>query len=356
MKQRIKNLDPLRGFLALMVLLYHLPLVSKSVGLPYFGDLPIFHRGYHAVAVFFCLSGYLIIGLLYDEKKRKGSIDVKGFYVRRILRLYPVYYLVLLFGFLFYHKILPLFNVPFKINYDLGTGLALCIGFLPNVFAKLYDPGSILSILWSIGVEEQFYILIAPVLFLLPLQRYARYLLLFSIIYFVIFHTETFSLLFEYGFFYFFMSVGGMLAVLEREGKRIWFRSYGLRLLVYLMFVLYFTTDLLMTDSALLQHAMELVLFNLFIVNLANDDRITINNKFLNYLGKISYGIYMYHMIVITFVLFVFLELQKRMSLDGWPTVVAINFMTILLTILVAHISYNYFELFFLRLKKRFRT
>lgn len=64
MKKRIKNLDSLRGFLAILVLLYHLPLVSRAVDLPYFNDSPIFHRGYHAVAVLFCLSGYLIIGPL----------------------------------------------------------------------------------------------------------------------------------------------------------------------------------------------------------------------------------------------------------------------------------------------------
>jgi len=355
MKKRIKNLDSLRGLLAILVLLYHLPLVSRAVGLPYFNDLPIFHRGYHAVAVFFCLSGYLIIGLLYDEKKRTGGIDIKNFYIRRVLRLYPVYYLVMFFGFFFYHYLLPTLNVPFQINYDLYQGLLLCIGFLPNVFAKLYDPGSILSILWSIGIEEQFYLIIAPVLFTLPLHKYSKYLLIFTIVYFIAFHTETLSFLMEFGFFYFFMSMGGLLAVWERKGYSIVFKSFAMRVLVYFIFAMHFTTDLFQFENVMVQNGFELILFNLLIVNLANDERITMGSKFANYLGRISYGIYMYHMIVINFVLFVFLEIQKRMALDTWTTVLVINAITLLLTIFVSHISYKYFELYFLKLKNRFR-
>lgn len=355
MKKRIKNLDSLRGFLAILVLLYHLPLVSRAVGLPHFNDLPIFHRDYHAVAVFFCLSGYLIIGLLYDEKKRTGAIDIKNFYVRRVLRLYPVYYLVMLFGFFFYHYLLPTFNVPFQINYDLYQGLLLCIGFLPNVFASLYDPGSILSILWSIGIEEQFYLIIAPVLFTIPLHRYSKYLLIFTLVYFIAFHTETLSFLMEFGFFYFFMSMGGLLAVWERKGYSIAFKSFTMRILVYFIFAMHFTTDLFQFENVVVQNGFELVLFNLLIVNLANDDKITLTSKFANYLGRISYGIYMYHMIVINFVLFLFLEIQKRVTLDTWTTVLMTNVIAILLTILMSHISYKYFELYFLKLKKRFR-
>tara|TARA_R110002012_G_scaffold79454_1_gene202219 strand:- start:7126 stop:8196 length:1071 start_codon:yes stop_codon:yes gene_type:complete len=355
MKKRIKNLDPLRGLLAILVLLYHLPLVSSTVGLPYFNDLPIFHRGYEAVAVFFCLSGYLIIGLLYDEKKKVGAIDIKNFYLRRILRLYPVYYLVMFFGFFFYHFLLPLFHVPYQVDYDLYKGLLLCIGFLPNVFTKLYDPGSILSILWSIGIEEQFYLIIAPVLFILPLHRFAKYLLIFTILYFIAFHTEVLSFLMDFGFFYFFMSMGGLLAVWQRKGYSVAFRPFILRLVVYLMFALHITSDLFQFENVMVQNGFELILFNLLIVNLGNDERITISSKFANYVGKVSYGIYMYHMIVINFVLFVFLELQKQMVLNTWMTVLMINAISISLTIFMSHISYRYFESYFLNLKKRFR-
>ncbi len=355
MSARIKNLDPLRGYLALTVLIYHVPLVSKTVGLPNFSDLPIFHRGYHAVVVFFSLSGYLIIGLLYDEKKKFGFINIKNFYIRRILRLYPVYYFVLVFGFLYYHYLLPLFGIPFEINYKLTEGIALCVGFLPNVFAKLYDPGSILEVLWSIGVEEQFYLLIAPLLFITPLNKYFRYLLFFTIVYFVAFHTDIFFFLKKYNFMYFFMSMGGLLAVLNKMGHKLHFKSFILRVLVYLMFFAHFTTDIFQFQNTIFQNVFEVILFNLFIVNLANDEKLTIKSSFFNYLGQISYGIYMYHMIVVNFVLFVFMKVQERMYLNELTTILLINFFCILITIVASHLSFKYFEAYFLGLKKRFR-
>jgi len=67
--RKIKSLDQLRGFLAIWVVFYNILQISLSVGLPHFSELPIFSQGTEAVMVFFTLSGYLIIGLLYDEKK-----------------------------------------------------------------------------------------------------------------------------------------------------------------------------------------------------------------------------------------------------------------------------------------------
>ncbi len=163
------------------------------------------------------------------------------------------------------------------------------------------------------------------------------------------------SILMEFGLFYFFMSMGGLLAIWELKGYSIAFKSFAMRVLVYVVFVVHFATNLFQFENVMVQNGFELILFNLLIVNLANDERITMGSKFANYLGRISYGIYMYHMIVINFVLFVFLEIQKRMALDTWTTVLVINAITLLLTIFVSHISYKYFELYFLRLKKRFR-
>ncbi len=66
--KKLPNLDVLRAFLAFLVVLSHVPRISKTLGLPEYHNLPIFHKGYNAVWVFFALSGYLIINLLYKEK------------------------------------------------------------------------------------------------------------------------------------------------------------------------------------------------------------------------------------------------------------------------------------------------
>lgn len=355
MKNRIQNLDALRGFLALCVVIYHIPQISSTVGLPSFSDFPIFHRGHQAVLVFFSLSGYLIVGLLYDEKKRFGFISIKKFYIRRVLRLYPVYYLVLFFGFIYYHYILQLFNIPFAINYNLIEGIAWNVGFFPNIFNVLYEPGSILLVLWSIGIEEQFYLFIAPLLSLLAVKRYIKYLIVFTIIYFTIYHIELFSFLSKFYFVYYFMSAAGVFAILDRHGYSLYFRIFFLRVCLYMLFILHLTTDLFQFNVVLINNIFELILYNLLIVNLANDSCISIKSKIINYLGKISYGIYMYHMIVVNFVLFIFLKIQDSIQLNDWVTISLINIFCILGTVLVSHLSYRYFESIFLKLKVRFR-
>lgn len=355
MKERIQNLDPLRGFLALCVVVYHIPQISNTVGLPNFSDLPIFNRGHQAVLVFFSLSGYLIIGLLYDEKDRFGKINIKNFYLRRILRLYPVYYLVLFFGFFYYHYLLPKFSIPFNINYNLIEGIAWNIGFLPNVFKALYEPGGILIILWSIGIEEQFYLFIAPMLSLIQTNKYFKYLLIFTIIYFIIFHIDYLSFLRTFSLLYFFMSAGGLLAISNRIGITLHFKSLFLRVLVYVIFILHFTTDFFQFDLRILHDAFEVILFSLLIVNLSNDNDFKIKSNIVNYVGKISYGIYMYHMIVVNCVLFLFLKIQDKIIIPEWSTIILINIACIFGTLLLSHFSYKYYESYFLTLKQKFR-
>lgn len=356
MQKRIQNLDLLRAFLAICVILYHIPTISKTVGLPSFSKLPIFHRGHEAVLVFFTLSGYLIIGLLYDEKKSFNKINIKNFYLRRILRLYPVYYFVLFFGFFYYHFLLPMLGIPFEINYNIIEGIAWNIGFLPNVFRTLYEPGGILIILWSIGIEEQFYLVIAPILHFLSIKKYFKYLLGVTLIYFLIYHINDFSFFREFFLLYFFMLAGGTLAIANKMGIKLYFKSLFLRILIYLTFILYFFTDWFQFEILIIQHAFQLLLFSFLILNLANDKRLTTTSYIFNYLGKISYGIYMYHMIVINFILFLFLKIQDKLFISEWIIILLINIISILVTVLVSHLSYKHYESYFLRLKNRFRT
>ena len=354
MQKKIKNLDAIRGFLALVVVVFHIPNVSKSVGLPYFSDLPIFQRGSDAVLVFFCLSGYLIIGLLFDEKMKVGFVNIKNFYIRRILRLYPVYYFVLFFGLIYYHYLLPYFNVPFETNYSLVQGIAWNVGFLPNVFKSLYEPGGILEILWSIGIEEQFYLLIAPLLALSPLNKMFRYLLLFTLIYFIIFNLPEFSMLKSFYMVFFYMSAGGALSILMRKGTKVYFSSFYLRIIIYLLFILYFFTDFFMFSNQIIADSFKLILFNLFIINLSNDKFITIQSKFINYIGKISYGIYMYHMIVVNLVLFLFSKLIDEISIPNWSIILLINTACLAGTLIMSHGSFKYYEAYFINLKRKF--
>jgi len=353
--KKLPNLDPLRFLLAMLVLIFHLPQLCKNQGLPYFDDLAVFHRGIEAVYMFFVLSGFLIIRLIY-KAKLKGSFSIKNFYMRRILRISPLYYLILFFGLFFYNILLPFLKIPFEVNYTITEALFLCVFFLPNVFADLYEPGGILEVLWSIGIEEQFYILIAPLLFFVRTKRVLMILFGLLIGYFIVSHIEDF-LLKKYHFYYFYLFLGGIIGVLE-EMKKLEFlkKLIFFPLIITVATILYFFTDLFMVDPMWLHNLITCIIFGFFIHTISfNNKNLEDRNKWLNYFGQISYGIYMYYVIALNFVVFLFLKIDKLNILNEITLIVLINAFTIIVTLIFAHISYKYFEVPFLKLKNKFR-
>jgi len=89
-RKRVPNLDGLRGLAILLVLAHHVPTSSVD----WFARFQ--HHGSHGVSLFFVISGYIVMTLMLRELRKSGGIDVRGFLVRRILRLWPLYYLILL--------------------------------------------------------------------------------------------------------------------------------------------------------------------------------------------------------------------------------------------------------------------
>ncbi|MFI1770929.1 acyltransferase family protein [Thalassobellus citreus] len=351
--KNLPNLTPLRFFLALIVLIFHLPQLSRNQGLPYFNNSPIFNKGTEAVYMFFVLSGFLIIRLIYNAKVSK-NFSIRNFYMRRALRILPLYYLIVIFGFIFYNVILPFLKIPFEINYDLKTGILMTFLFIPNVFAT-YEPGGIIEILWSIGIEEQFYLIIAPFIFLLNKKKLLNALILIFLIYFIVYHNDNFAYLKKYNFVYFFMLSGGIISILNEKKKLDFLKKTKITTIVIsLITFLFFTTNLFLFKSSFLYNLFICALFSLFIFSISTGP-IDIKNKTLNYLGKISYGIYMYHAIVLNFVVFIFLKIQKTNTLSDLSIIILINISTICLTILTSHFSYKYFESYFLKLKNNYK-
>lgn len=354
--KRLPNLDILRFLLATLVVFFHLPQICRNQGLPYFLDAPIFNRGVEAVYMFFVLSGFLIIKTIYSAKQR-DVFSIRKFYIRRVLRIFPLYYLVVIFGFVFYWIVLPKLEIPFDNNYQLIDGILLSVFFLPNVFTRLYMPGGILEVLWSIGIEEQFYILVAPILFLVNKNRVLQFLIGLTILYFLIFHLNVISFLKTFNMVFFFLFFGGIVAVLE-EKKQLQFlkKNKIYPFIIVVCILLFFLTDIFHSTDTYIFHIIIMVLFGLFIHTIAcNNVGIQIRNKSLNYLGQISYGIYMYHVIALNAVVFLFLKLQKAIILIDWLTIVLIYMLTFTFTFIMAHLSYKYFETYFLKLKNKFR-
>lgn len=355
--KRLPNLDALRFILASLVILFHLPQLSKNQGLPFFNGFPVFERGTEAVYMFFVLSGFLIIKQIYEEKQT-GVFSIKKFYIRRMLRIFPLYYLIVFFGLFFYNVLLPILGIPFEITYQLPEALVLTIFFLPNVFSHLYHPGGILEILWSIGIEEQFYLMIAPLLFFINKHRVLLVLVLLTVGYFMMYHSEIFYFLEDYRFMYFYLFFGGIIAILEVKGVLKFLKSHTLiPLVIVSLTIVYFVTDFFKTGHSLPYNLISTLLFGLFIHTIAyNNKGFEIKSAFINYLGTISYGIYMYHVIALNLTVFVFLKLQKVSLLNDTFTILSINMMTFVTTFILAHLSYKYFEAYFLNLKLKFRT
>ena len=144
MEKRFRSLDLLRAVAILLVILAHTVL---SYGAPKY--LAPLQFGGTGVDLFFVLSGWLLGSLLFREAERDGGIDVRRFWARRWMRTLPAYYVVLFFTI--GQRYLTKENVEFPWEY---------LFFLQN-----YDfPLSFFTVSWSLCVEEQFYLVIAPLL------------------------------------------------------------------------------------------------------------------------------------------------------------------------------------------------
>ena len=156
------ELDTLRFFTFLGVFAVHAADYSLDFltqhGIPLWAaktSLSFAHAGVFGVDVFFVLSAYLITNLLLLEKDKTGSLNVRAFYLRRILRIWPLYYL-----FIALAALIP-YLVPEQI-----FGLRYVLTFLVLGgnwgFVLFGVPNSIAVPLWSISVEEQFYLFWPP--------------------------------------------------------------------------------------------------------------------------------------------------------------------------------------------------
>ena len=323
---------------------------------------PIANLGTHGVTLFFCLSGFLITSLLSVEQARTGRIDIRRFYLRRALRIWPLYFLTLAIGLVVAPALLP--NLGFRDAGELlHTHYPWLLAFmLPNLAIVRYGSLLGLSVLWSVGVEEQFYAvwpwvvrrfhrilarLLAAVLLLAPIVRCClaailppeaesgsmRPLLALA----RLFPVES-------------LAAGALLALALQRGK-LWPRAeativaVGVTLLSLLW--LWFAAPyhpLFHLGSALLWSALLAVVVSRGALRGSA-------GALLQRVGEVSYGVYLYH----TFVIAAVLLLLRRTGLhDGLLHHVATYLLVFGATFALSSGSYRWFETPFLRLKERF--
>lgn len=379
-KIHFSGLNTLRFFAAYFVVLHHGETIRAKYGLPNFEDFSFFKNGSLAVSFFFVLSGFLITYLLLSEIKKTDNISLPKFYMRRVLRIFPLYYLLVFIGLIIIPLFLNLIHFPNTQPYDTATGGVLFLFFLSFVVNALFG-SHLLEPLWSIGVEEYFYLIWAPLFKFFKdhiLKVIVGVILVksFIVLFFAlqknispplsILGDILLSLKFEL------MSIGGLGAYAvfhhrSRVENTFVFRPlFQILFLTILMIRLFASGYLTQNDSfigeiyrflfltPLLGIYIEGSLFLWLILNVSVNPKplLKLNNPILEKLGEISYGIYMYQMLTIFGVVLVF----KKFMLSLPPSVSFVFFYAVVSfgVIAVAWFSKKYFEDWFLKFKKKF--
>ena len=154
--------NALRFFAAFLVVIFHIEETRLMFELPNHTDWSIVSHGRLAVTFFFVLSGFLITYLLLKEHARHRDVSVSRFYMRRVLRIWPLYFFMVALGL----AVIPLLSkaakVPYESPYGALEALPYYLFFMPFL-VNLFYGNHFLTPLWSIGVEEIYYGVWAPV-------------------------------------------------------------------------------------------------------------------------------------------------------------------------------------------------
>jgi peptidoglycan/LPS O-acetylase OafA/YrhL len=370
------GLNALRFIGALTVIIQHIELLKRKFSYSTIIDHPAATKvGEYGVTLFFVLSGFLITYLLLVEKQNYGTIAIKKFYVRRVLRIWPLYYLLIAIA-IFVLPNIALFGLTEK-PYDgfyqsVSTSAPWYVFMLANVAFVTGNTIAYTVHLWSVACEEQFY-LVWPYI----LKNTNRYLVVFfcfiagslltvQIAAYILYHYEAqlpffiaVVLVFICKFFYFFrissMAVGGLGAYIFYFKKQtllhvIYSKVAQLGSLASVLFVLLYKGQI-----PFVNHAVLSVFFVILIMNIATNKNtlFKLENKVLNYLGKLSYGFYMYHFIAIALAYYAMIHLFYQPASSPLANCF-LYVISIILTIGIAHLSFHFVESPFLNMKKRF--
>jgi peptidoglycan/LPS O-acetylase OafA/YrhL/glycosyltransferase involved in cell wall biosynthesis len=338
-RSNIPALDGVRAIAVFLVIFYHFGLLMVPGG--------------SGVMMFFVLSGFLITWLLLKENDKYGNISLKGFYRRRILRIFPAFY-VYLFGLIFLLLITG--------KRLLWPHAIASFFYLTNYYNAIFgDPNTGFSHAWSLAIEEQFYLL-WPFFFSKfrqNLKKMTGFLVL--VIAGVWIHRIVLYYVFNGDQAYFYASfdtrmdslmVGCLLAVLLKRGviKPFWefiCSSLFMPLITISLLAvsIYFGGVYFIRYRDIIGFAIDPLLIALLIVQLISLSSTSylkwIDWPVVRYLGRISYSLYLYQQITLD---------PVRKILSGKPLLAQL-IAAVAVTIIIASISYYAIERPFLRLK-----
>ena len=352
------ELDCLRFAAFLAVFVFHARYFLRSALPAVLGSTinVVAGAGAFGVDIFFVLSAYLITELLLRERAKTGDLNVGAFYLRRILRIWPLYFFFLGISFL-----LPFFDPSQQFGWKYLTGFSLLAGNW--IVILLGVPASMANPLWSVSMEEQFYLCWPPLVkrlsmrgivfsagVMLTMANLTRLLLYLFV------DPKNQSIWFNTITRLDPIALGILLAVLLHT-KRIEVRGFerplmfGICCLGLLVVSRYGALTWNLYRFSLVgvfaYPTMALSCFGIVAATVGMHSRLT-QNAGLIYLGKISYGLYVYHLLGSWIAERLFGRLHGH--LEGVVLLVA----SLCFTVALAAASYRFLESPFLELKKRF--
>ena len=356
------NLNGLRFIAALLVIIHHVEQFKSLLGYENHKPNVIVNGiGKLGVILFFVLSGFLITYLLLAEEEETKTISVKDFYIRRILRIWPLYYLVIVLSFFIFSRIsfLEISHWSALLFERFSLKLILFIVFLPNLALITFPPVPYASQAWSVGVEEQFYFLWPVLMKKVKNKAFVLYSVIISYLFIFLVGFPILKLFYWSNYiqvvkeFMHFcnidcMAIGGVFALyLFKKNKILAFFYHK----YVQLFTLIAVIGLIISGYSIPYVYVEImaVLFGVIILNLASNLNCIMKLEYrpINYLGKISYGLYMFHPLGIIISL-------KVLNHMGTRNIILQYFFCILLTTVIAGISYHFFESYFIRKKAQF--
>ena len=371
----VAGFDSLRFFAASAVLLCQIELLKHYSGLPSLvSESSIYETGKLLVASFFVLSGFLITTLLLLEKERHGTIRILSFYMRRGLRIWPLYYLLILLVFFVLPKS-QIFYLPLQ-SEELQQHFALkfifCLLLMPQMLLLKFRsiPGG--EQLWTIGTEEVFYLLWP--LFLWHSKNALRLtvsaIVVFALAKYLLYHfsgnpvwTKHPSLLYKAFLVLYYNRIdcilmGAIAATLVKQKNPFWLGiTSHLKYIVPIIFSLiglyWIGLNFIPVDYFFYSICFA---FILSFIAVTKGQVTNIVLRFAEKMGKMTYGIYLWHFITIliafTLLNYFFAEADRNSIAAN----AFLYFTSFALTYVVAFLSYRFFELPFLKLKRKFKV
>jgi len=354
-----EGLNGLRAISIILVLIFHgkIEFIGK-------------YLGWVGVDLFFVISGFLITGILLNSKR--DSRYFQKFYIRRVLRIFPIYYLVVIGVCLFYLML-----------EKEGAGFIYYLTYLQNFFVAITNSGyGLLGHTWSLAVEEQFYLFWPFVVYLTSIRNLKK--ISFILIAFVPLIRFYFSL---NGYHIFYqnsliisradtMAIGSIIAILIHSENITISR---MRLLSYLLISSGLVCSLLLLHfignnisgngiiggwisckgglflevpyGHLLFTAIGFISAGLIMKVVFKTSKISsfvssvFENKIINYIGTISYGLYLFHWPIFLIVDQIAIKFHFDLNIH------LIFLVKLLLSFIVSSISWHYFESWFISKK-----